>query len=329
MRFLKVSLAALLILVMLHGTAMAEEAAPNNPETSDPAPADPAPEQPAPSDPAPEAPADPAAPEPDPASDPDAVYAVKLEAYVVAVTPPTGDQPGSLTLMVAGKEFTVPYTAEMLKGEVAEGSYVELKGSTEAVEKIEVSLEGEEGRSTLKTTVVAVSWSGSNAEGAEGAEGKEGAEGAVGSATLTLMVAGQEMTFTAEELGLTEEAMALIATGAEFKLETSADGTMSLRVTSEAGTVKVQMNEAGEAKVKLDAGKPGKGEEMSAAAKAAAEARKEAAKKWAEEAKRKAEAAKRKAEEEARKKAEAERERAREETNKRKDEAKSGGKGRR
>ncbi|MFZ5817053.1 MAG: hypothetical protein ACOY93_17460 [Bacillota bacterium] len=208
----------------------------------------------------------------------DAVYELKLSGTVVAITPPDGDTPGSITLLIGGKEVTISFPADAVEdGEPIEvGSYIELKGTTEAVEKIEVSEADEESETEVKTAVAGVT---------AGAEGE--------GATITLMIAGQPVTFTAEELGIPAEAVSLITVGAEFKLETNQDGETEMKISSELGTVKVEVDEDGTVEVKVETGeKKGKGHEIAEEKKAEAEAKKEAAKKKAEEAKEKAKAKK-------------------------------------
>lgn len=204
----------------------------------------------------------------------DALYEAKLSGEVLSITPPEGDQPGTITLLVAGKEVTLTFTADMLEGDVAEGSYVELKGTTQSLEKIDVSDE-DDASSEFKTAVVGVT-----------PATEEG-----GSATITLMIGGQELTFSAEELGIPADALDLVTVGAEFKLETNEDGTTEMKISSESGEIKVEVKEDGtvEVKAETEGEKHGKGHEISEEKKAEAEKHKEEAK-----AKAKAEAAKEK-----------------------------------
>jgi hypothetical protein len=251
MRFLRVSLASALILMMLAGTALAN---------TDPGAATAPPSAPA----SVEDGVNNNVQDDDQDTVIDALYSLKLEAEVVGITPLQGDQPGTLTLVVAGKQVTISYTDSMLEGQVAVGSYVEVKGTTQAVEKIEPA---EEQKSSVKTAVVAV---------------QPGADGQTGS--LSLMVGGQVITYSADELGLTPEALALITAGAEFKLSTE-DGRTQMKISSAAGTVKVEVKEDGTISVKLEDGHhPGKGHEISDEKKAQAEEPKEAARQKAEEA---------------------------------------------
>lgn len=103
-------------------------------------------------------------------------------------------------------------------------------------------------------------------------------------ATVTVMVEGQAITFRAEQLGLTPEALALITVGAEFKYEYH-EGKLELKITSETGTVKVERKEDGSLELKVEVGHPGKGKEISEENKSRAEEHKEAARQKAEEAK--------------------------------------------
>ncbi|MFZ5825986.1 MAG: hypothetical protein ACOY94_16950 [Bacillota bacterium] len=269
MRFLRVSLAALMVLAMVAGSALAAESATDttiettesssttDSSTTDSSTTDSSTTDGSTTD----------SSTTDPATEP-VVYEVKLSGTVLSVTPPDGDTPGSITLLVAGKEVTVTYTADMVEGELAEGSYVELKGTTEGLEKIEVSDE-DEAESELKTSVVGVT------------------VGEDGSASITLMIGGQEMTFTAEELGIPAEAMELVTAGAEFKFETNEDGETEMKISSEAGEVKVEVKEDGTVEVKVETEDDEKDEAEAAkeAAKAAREAAKEAAKAAREAAK--------------------------------------------
>lgn len=104
-------------------------------------------------------------------------------------------------------------------------------------------------------------------------------------ATVTVMIDGEPVTFTAEQLGLTPEAMALISVGAEFKLENSEEGDFELKITGESGTIKLERDAEGNLEMKIETEHPGKGKEISEEKKAQAEEHKEAAREKAEEAK--------------------------------------------
>lgn len=289
MRFLRSTLAALTILTLMAGTALANtNTDPVTPDETVTATTDSSTTVDTTTD---QSTSDETAS--DEATPPETAYEVKFEGTVVAVVPPTAEESGTITLLVGTKEVTIPFTADLVEGEITVGSYIELKGNNEAITKIEVASpeddEDEERENNLKSTVVGVT---------PATEGQP--------ATITLVIAGQSITFTAEELGIPDEGLELITVGASFKLEIK-DGKTELKISGKLGEVKVEVKKDGtvETKVKPASEHHGKGHEISAEKKALAEQHKEAAKKRAEEAKEKAkqfkEAAKQKAEDAKRK----------------------------
>ncbi len=190
---------------------------------------------------------------------------IKISGQVLEFLPPEEDKPGAILLLVAGKEVLVPVAGD-LEGldEITVGSYVELKGTTETIAEVAVSDEDEETKSELKGAVVGVT-PGTDEE----------------PASVTLNVGGQEVSFTAEELGLPAEALAVLTAGAEFKLEGTGDET-ELKISGPQGEVKVEIKD-GKMEVKIEAADEDEDEHEHGAEKAAEKEHK-AREKAAEEA---------------------------------------------